>query len=384
MQKKKVLFLIGNLSGGGAEKVLSTLVKYMDKSRFDVRVCCIRDEGKYRDEVRRTPSVTYSYLLADERTLRGRWEHWAWNLKYCLIHIPYLFRHVYRFLLPKGFDVEVAFLEDLSTKLISYSTNQNSKKIAWVHANLYVMHWNARFYKKSHDEIAAYRRFDKVIGVSEEVCDSIRALYFEDERTNRVLMLRNPIDSGDIRRRGGEGPRLERKRQFRLVSVGRLEPAKAFMRLLHIVSRLCRDGYSVELWLLGEGKERGMLEEYIGQEQLEEYVTLWGFQDNPYSYVAQCDIFVCSSLTEGYSMAVTEAIILGLPVVTTDCAGMADLLQNGAGLITENSEEALEQGLRTVLDHPDLLEEYKAKTVERGKDFTIEVLMKPIEELFLH
>ena len=157
---------------------------------------------------------------------------------------------------------------------------------------------------------------------------------------------------------------------------------KAFDRLLHIVGKLKRLDYKVELWLLGEGEKRKELEDIIKQENISDIVTLWGFQSNPYKYMVHCDLFVCSSIGEGYSTAITEALIVGLPVVTTDCSGMAELLKGGeCGIITENSEAALFEGVRSLLDHPESLLKYKEKAKVRGNEFSISHLMKPIEDL---
>ena len=117
---------------------------------------------------------------------------------------------------------------------------------------------------------------------------------------------------------------------------------------------------------------------------MQERVCLLGFHANPYKYLRQGDLFVCSSLSEGYSTAVTEALILGLPIITTDCSGMAELLQNGeCGVITENDEAALYEGLKRLLADKSLLEHYRHKAIERGKEFSIEHLMKPIETILM-
>ena len=171
---------------------------------------------------------------------------------------------------------------------------------------------------------------------------------------------------------------------IRLVSVGRFTTPKAYDRLLRIINQLIIEKYSVELWLLGDGEQRELLEAYINKNNLENVVTLWGFQDNPYAYLTQCDLFVCSSISEGYSTAVTEALILGLPVITTNCSGMHELLKNGeCGIITENSEEALYIGLKQLLDNPSLLQHYRNKAIERGKDFSLQKLIEPIEKLLM-
>lgn len=77
---------------------------------------------------------------------------------------------------------------------------------------------------------------------------------------------------------------------------------------------------------MGEGTDREKLEQYIKQHHLETCVRLSGFHTNPYPYLAKADLFVCSSRAEGYSTVITEALILGLPIITTRCAGMQELL----------------------------------------------------------
>jgi glycosyltransferase involved in cell wall biosynthesis len=169
-----------------------------------------------------------------------------------------------------------------------------------------------------------------------------------------------------------------------LVTVGRLEHQKGYDRLVKICKNLLGNGYEFELWIIGAGSQGNQLKQYIQENNLMATVKLLGLQDNPYKYMAQGDLFVCSSRSEGYSTAVTEALILGLPVITTDCSGMAELLKNGeCGMITENDDQALYEGLKRVLDDTALLEDYRKKAVERGKDFAIESLMEPIENLLM-
>ena len=163
-----------------------------------------------------------------------------------------------------------------------------------------------------------------------------------------------------------------------------LSPVKAFDRLVRIVSKLRRKAYEVELWIAGEGEERLKLEALIKAMDLEPHVKLLGFQQNPYKYMAHCDLFVCSSLSEGYSTAVTEALILGLPVVTTNCSGMHELLDKGpCGIIAENNEEALHEAIASILDNPGKLAGLAEKAKERSRDFSIDALMEPIETLLM-
>ena len=97
---------------------------------------------------------------------------------------------------------------------------------------------------------------------------------------------------------------------MRLVTVGRLEHQKGYDRLVRIINRLVKDGVPLELWILGVGSQEASLKQYIHEHQLDEYVKLLGFRSNPYKYIVQADLFVSSSRSEGYSTAVTEALIL--------------------------------------------------------------------------
>lgn len=99
-----------------------------------------------------------------------------------------------------------------------------------------------------------------------------------------------------------------------------------------------------------------------------------GYRTNPYKYVKNCDLYVCSSHSEGFSTSVTESLVVGTPVVTTLCSGMTELLgeNNEYGIVTENNEDALYEGIKKMLTTPDLLDAYAAKAKERGKAFSTE------------
>lgn len=374
--KRKVLFFIESLAGGGAEKVLTTLVQHLDRSKFEVTVCAISGGGKYEKEVKAV--ANYLPVLNAPESYHGLMKVW-YNVKYHLIYDWLPMSWVYRLFVPKGADVEVAFVEGFATKLMAASGNREAKKIAWVHCDMARDHWTRRIFKNDDAENSCYKSYDQVITMSETQRMSLSNVF----PGIGAKVCYNPIDSSQIielsRQCGCKQPHS--KERIRLVSTGRLAPVKAFDRLLRILKHLKDDGLSYELWLLGEGGDRSMLEQYIQENDLTEEVKLWGFHANPYQYLAQCDLFVCSSISEGFSTAITEALILGLPVVTTEVSGVREQLTNGCGLITENDEEALYQGLKSVLDHPERLNEMREKAIERGRDFRIESLMKEIENV---
>ena len=197
-----------------------------------------------------------------------------------------------------------------------------------------------------------------------------------------ILNIMNTIDSEQKNHLSVNPVTIPKSKNMQLGAVGSITHIKGYLRFLQWIYKLKQTNFSIELWLLGEGEERPILEAFIQEHHLEDCVTLWGFCSNPYGYMAQCDLFVCSSLSEGYSTAVTEALILGLPVVTTDCSGMQELLpDNTCGLITANSDEGLYLGLKSVLSYPEKLDNFKRQAQRRSQDFSLDNLIKPIEQL---
>ncbi|MCR5043475.1 MAG: glycosyltransferase [Bacteroidaceae bacterium] len=378
MNRRKVLFLIESLSGGGAEKVLTTLVQHIDKERFDVTVCAISGGGKYEDAIKK--QVDYRAILNNPKE-GNAWKKWLYVLKHHLVYQWLPLSMAYRWFVPQGNDVEVAYVEGFTTKLLSHSINKKARKYAWVHTDLENNHWTTSVYASFDEEVNAYNKYDKVFCVSNTAVKGFEKTIM-GVRVKRGTLY-NPINSQEIRNMASEGTRVEHVRPL-LVTVGRLEHQKGYDRLVRIAKHLVDDGLKFELWILGVGSQEADLKQYIQENHLEECVKLLGFHTNPYKYIVQGDLFVCSSRSEGYSTAVTEALILGLPVITTDCSGMAELLKDGeCGIITENDEGAFYEGVKRLLKDAALLEYYREKAVERGNDFTIESLMKPIENILL-
>ena len=138
-----------------------------------------------------------------------------------------------------------------------------------------------------------------------------------------------------------------------------------------------------DLWILGDGPERPKLERYVSENGLTNSVWLPGFIENPYPFMREADILACSSIYEGYSTFMTEGVILGKPIVTTEVSGMRELLGDSEyGLIVENDDEAFYQGLKRMLMDAELRACYSQKAGIRGADFSAETLTKENESFF--
>ena len=128
------------------------------------------------------------------------------------------------------------------------------------------------------------------------------------------------------------------------------------------------------------------IEGYLRENGISDSFTFLGYKTNPYKYVSKCDLFVCSSYAEGFSTAATEALIVGTPVCTVEVSGMREMLgkNNEYGIITENNEEALYEGIKKLLSDPHLLSRYKEKAKERGRACSTENTVKAVEDMLLN
>lgn len=378
MNRKKVLFIIESLAGGGAEKALTTLLRNCDHSKFDITICSIVNTGKYTEEVQKL--AKYTYIIPNWDDCKTLWQRLKYQVLYKLIYTLLPLNWVYRWFIPKGNDIEIAFVEGFATKLLSRARS-SSKKIAWVHCDLVNHHWISSIYRDTAKERLSYEKFDNVIGVSESASQAITTLYGNNVNITTIY---NPVDATEIINKSIETTptRNKTKDTIRICSIGRFVQAKAFDRLLRIINRLSSEGIAVELWILGDGQLRSEYEEYIAKNNLQQIVTLWGFQNNPYSYLAQCDIFACSSISEGYSLVIAEAIVLGIPIISTNCAGPAELLTDTKyGILVDNDEESLYHGLRKMVTDSDFRNQYAQQPLETSKFFDIKLFNKKIESI---
>ncbi len=172
-----------------------------------------------------------------------------------------------------------------------------------------------------------YPKLDKVVAVSNGVADSIAK--FLNYPRKAIEVIYNPIDIEGIREKAKEPtnhPWFDKNDRPIVISVGRLSPEKDFSTLIKAFALLL-EKTPARLVIIGEGPERPYLERLIEALDIGDSVALLGFQDNPYKFVKRADLFVMSSIFEGFGMVIAEAMILGAPVVSTDCpSGPAELL----------------------------------------------------------
>ena len=254
--------------------------------------------------------------------------------------------------------------------------------INWVHIETTNIYQFTKVYRNKKEFETCMKKYNMTVFVSKTAMES-----FKDKTKLQIPMkvLYNLIDDKRIRQKASEpiDDILVDKSKINLISVGGLVHQKGYLRLLKIYNQIVKTRQDVHLYILGEGKQRKNMETYILKNDMSTYVTMLGYKENPYKYVKNSDLFVCSSYYEGYSTAVTEAIILGVPVVTTLCSGMQELLENGKyGVITKNEEQDLFKGLLDMISNKEKMKTYKKMAEQRSEQLSLEKNLNENEKLF--
>ena len=373
---KKILIFVDSLNEGGVSKVLLDLLENINKEKYDITVMTLYNQGVYIDEVRKYVKYKYCFNIpaANGNSLKAKLYRKYWG---GMLRLPESF--MYRWFAKEKYDIEIAFMHGWSTKFISGSNNRASKKIAWVHVDLVTWNRVDGIFKNLEHHKKAYSKFDEVLCVSQTVKEGVEKKY--NVKNARVLY--NPINREKILKLSNEEiDDIKFSSKFKLISVGRLSEQKGYDKLLRIFKKLKNDGLDIELILVGNGNKYNELNEYIVENKLEKDVTLLGFRENPYKYVRASDLFICSSISEGFSLVIGEAMAIGVPIVSVDCPGPNEVLGFGKyGKLVNNNEEDLYNGIKEMINNRALYKKYKNKANERGKMFSINKFINKVESI---
>ncbi len=372
---KKVLIFIESLAGGGAEKALVNLVKALNNSKYDITVMTVTDGDVFQKDIISICKYQ-SFLSVDDYRKGGLSKLLFWlNTKY-IYNMPE--EKVYRRYIKGIYDIEIAFVEGFATKFISASPNKDSTKIAWVHIDVVSNPYADKMYSNLNEQKEIYCRFDKTVCVAY----TVKTSFVTKLVCNDTEVVHNLVDYNELISLSKESIEHSINKRIQLVTVGRLEEQKGYIRLIKGLNSIHRDGFDFSLWIIGEGSQRKDLEALIDEYGLGEKVLLLGFQSNPYKYMAKADAFICSSYAEGFSTAATESLALGVPVFTVECSGMKELFDGYKyGRIVDNSDAGLLKMLECLIRNPEQLEDYKTEAKQFIKRQNNEEKIIAIERL---
>ena len=283
---------------------------------------------------------------------------------------------LHKMIVKNKYDVEISFNRGMSAKIISGSRNKYSKKYIWVHSDYMKCLNPIAGFKTQQEATRAYLKYDKIICVSEQSKVAFMQKY--DIHSN-VIVCNNIFDENQIKLHAYQHSEMILKKPM-IVAIGRLSKEKAYDLLLRTCKKLNDRGCIYDLYILGDGEEKEKLLELKDTLELSN-VHFVGLKLNPYTYLNNADIYVSSSIYEGLSTTTIEAMILGIPIIVTDCTGMRDILCDGKyGIITDIDSESLYSGISKLLHDDELRRKYADLSRKRGEYYYKDITVKRILE----
>ncbi len=314
-RRLKILFVVASLGGGGAERVIVTILRHLDRSRFEPHLALVDARGPCLTDVPQDVPVH------DLRAGRARYAippfvRLSWKLRPDAVFstLGYL-------------NLVLIFARPLLPRGVKLLVREGSIPSAQLKHDLpYPRVWRWLYQR-------LYKRADAIVCQSDYMLNDLAEQFGVPRR--KMVRIYNPLDVGLIRRLAdlhpgpysGEGPHL--------VAAGRLANVKGYDLLLDSVGLVRRSIPSAQLTILGEGPLEFQLKAQRDRLGLQEAVHFAGFQPNPYPYFKHADLFVLASRYEGLPNAVLEALALGVPVVATDCpGGLQEIWRSSPGSVT--------------------------------------------------
>ena len=338
---KKVLYVLNYMNIGGTEKAFLNLVDTLPPEEYDITLLLLEKKGGFLDQVpERVHIITLDNYLPDIKSeimdpplsVCGRYLKKGKVLSAAGLFLSHLLfkatgnrTSFYRFVLRKntemrGFDEYHAYAGpfDFISALVAFKC-RGGKKIQWIHFDVSKFQFN----KKTCGTV--YRRFDEFRAVSNEALDSL--LKVMPRIKGKAITCPNIVSRDVCRRLAEEGQGFcDDYDGIRIVTLGRLSEEKGQDIIPEIAARLKSYGHSFRWYLIGDGKLRDIIIEKAKHLGCENEICLLGTQANPYPFLKDADIYVQTSVHEGFCLALSEARALSLPVVSTVFAGAHEQL----------------------------------------------------------
>jgi glycosyl transferases group 1 family protein len=364
MDKKKILFFMWSYSlGGGAEKILSTIVRNLPKDKYEIDILEIEHFDKGYEPVSENVSILKSF----QSYLQPRWlRAILWRLR---IFFPALVR---KLLVKDHYDIEVSFT--IMNPPLMFSKRKDVKKIAWIHGSIeeFLEDKVKKGYHEKH-----LKSVDTIVAISNKTRRSIAEVYPEYE--DKVEIIYNGYDFNEIIEKSKADIDID-IHQNSICSIGRIEENKGSDRVVEVMNLLHQKGNKYHLYFIGTGEMESELKKKITEYHLEDYIHFLGYQYNPYKYLKNMKVLLSMSKQEGFPGVYVEALSLGVPFVSTDVGGAEELSQDGKfGQVIYSDLEAAQE-IKNYVDGNKVLEKQEAR--EFLSTLTIEEQIKNIEKIF--
>lgn len=394
--KKNLLFAIDSLECAGAEKSLVTLLSLLDYSKFSVDLILFGHKGILEEllprEVNKLSPFKYTEFanlnLKDAFKLsliNNRFDLLVARMKYSTSIRKKRYSNPQKARLfwqsvsnviernEKVYDIAISYAQGIPTFYVAEKVKAK-KKFTWVNVS-YRLNEEDKIYQKQF-----YNQYNSIVSVS----DSTKEIFIEtfpefSDKVDVIYDINNPeFISNMANLQSGYEDKFD---GTRILTIGRLANQKGYDIALEACKILKEKGYNFRWYALGKGPLKAKIEEYIKENDLSEHFVLLGVKSNPYSYIKNSDLYVQTSRFEGFGLAIAEARMLNIPVVTTRFDAVYNQMVDGKnGLVVDMNAEAVAEGITKLIIDKKLKESIKEylKSEKKGNVEEIEKFYKLI------
>lgn len=323
MHKKKIVFLMNSKIFSGAESVALTIYEYL-KEKYEL--IYVTQNGPIVD-ILKERNIPFFII---EKMCTKEIERMVKELKPDCIH---------------------AF--DFRATLIASTIKENVYILSHLHNN---PPWIKKYcHPFSLSYLWASKKCNKIAIVS----DAIEKEYvYADKMKEKIINIGNPIDRDNILK---QVKQTEKEKQYDICFVGRLEDVKNPMKYIEIIEELKRDFKNIKAVMVGDGPLKEQLQNYIQEKDLQDNISLVGFQKNPYTYMQKSKVFCLPSKWEGFGLVAFEALTLGVPCVVSNLGGLVHIVDKDCGALCDSKKDFV-TNIKLLLEN----QQYYAKTSENA------------------
>ena len=370
--KKKICFVAEYMLCGGTEKSLLSLLPLLDRNKYDITLLLMKKKGDLLTELPEDIKVHEIPLPKEleEELLNSRKNALIQAFKKGeIIQVIKKLVAGFRMVIstnsdvgrrlwyyksiknkiqeyPEMFDVVIDYMGyGLFNSYYAAEKIKGKVKISWVHFEPKICMADFGDFKE------VLQKFQYIMCVSKETQRNMLELI--PELADRYRVFYNIVNEEELKKKSDLREIKKDRDVFSIVSIGRLDHQKGFDLGIEVIERLCKEGYAIRWYIIGEGNQRAELEQKISETvYAKESIVLLGQQLNPYPYLKMCDLYFQPSRHEGYGIAVAEARAFCKPIVSTNFAGAQEqLINNETGIITECTIESMYRGVKLLLDN---------------------------------
>lgn len=358
---KKLLFVIDSLHCAGAEKSLVTLLSLLDYDQYEVDLQLFGYGGVLEEmipkEVNLLPPLEYfnfANLGIREVLTLNKFRLGIARLRYSLALRIKKYNNAQKARIfwqsvssvieksPKVYDIAISYAQGVPTFYVADKI-QATKKYTWVNASYRLEGKDKKFQNQY------YEKYNKIVTVS----DSAREIFSEvfPQYKSKIEAIYDINDANMISKMAdSEESYQDSFTQIRILTIGRLDHTKGYDIALQACRILKESGLKFRWYALGVGPLEHEIRKLIDEYQLEDSFILLGVKANPYPYIKDCDIYVQTSKSEGFGLAIAEARMLNKPVVTTRFDAVYNqMIHEKNGLVVDMNGEAVANGIKRLI-----------------------------------